>query len=169
MNNHLLKLFLGLIILAYFVSCHSRDAKVDITKNDETIDHLSNLATTPIIDSIDITQLTKDKWYYVVSTDCITHITFKQDYQYEEDNCEWELTFKGKYEISKDTLFLTQYGLASELPNENRIVKTGIYTYIYQKDSLFFICNQQIKDERVIATYCPDTPIYFKREIVLDK
>ncbi len=162
MNNHLLKLILGLFVFTCLVSCHSHDTRVAIVKNNQLIDSINNHITIPVIDSINIIQFTKNKWCNVIASDCTTSITFKQDYSYEENNCEWELSFEGKYEISKDSVFLYEYGLASDLPDETRIINRAIYTYIYQKDSLRFVSNKTIKNGKVIRTYSPDSPIYYK-------
>lgn len=161
MSNHLLKLILGLIILTCFTSCNSRDIKIDASESNQVESSLNSQSD---VGNIDIIQLTKDKWYNAVTSDCMNHLIFKEDYHYTEDNCEWKLTFEGKYEISKDTLLLMQYGLASDLPGENRMVNTGIYTYIYQGDSLLFIRNQQMERGKIIATYHPESPVYFRRE-----
>lgn len=161
MNNYLLKLILGLFVFTCFISCYSHDTKIDIAKNNQ-VDSLNSYITISVFDSINIVQLTKNRWYNIIAPDCITYITFQQDYNYEENNCEWGLTFEGKYEISKDSIFLYEYGLASDLPDETRIVNRAIYTYIYQGDSLRFVSNKTIKDGKVIRTYLPDSPIYYK-------
>ena len=161
MNNYLLKLILGLFVFTCFISCYSHDTKIDIAKNNQ-VDSLNSYITISVFDSINIVQLTKNRWCNIIAPDCITYITFQQDYSYEESNCEWGLTFEGKYEISKDSIFLYEYGLASDLPDETRIVNRAIYTYIYQGDSLRFVSNKTIKDGKVIRTYLPDSPIYYK-------
>lgn len=162
MKNHLLKLILELFVFTCFISCYSHDTKIDIAKNNQIVDSFNNHITIPIIDSINIIQLTKNKWCNVITQDCITYIIFKQDYSYEENNCEWGLTFEGKYEISKDSIFLYEYGLVSDLPDETRIVNRAIYTYIYQGDSLRFLSNKTIEDGKVIRIYLPNSPIYYK-------
>jgi hypothetical protein len=161
----LVQLIHCLIILIFLTSCSTRDTKKDITiENNQFIDSLNNQVASLHIDSIDINQLINSKWSQIVAEDCITYIMFNKDGTYKEDNCEWDLTFEGIYKISKDTIFLKKYDLASNLPDEYQIVNKAVYTYIYKIDSLLFISNQQIEDGKVVSTYIPEIPIYYKKE-----
>ena len=156
----MLKLNLGLLVSICFLSCYSHEKGIEraVNSQKDSVDHTA----TPTFDSLNILQLTKKSWYNIITPDCITYITFQQDYNYEEYNCEWGLTFWGKYEISKDSIFLYEYGLASDLPGETRIVNSAIYTYIYQEDSLRFVSTKTIRNGKVIRTYFPDRPISYK-------
>jgi hypothetical protein len=127
------------------------------------LDSLNNKVKSEHIDTVDIVQLTKTKWKYTVTTDCISYLTFTQDNTYQEDNCEWELLFEGTYKLSKDTIFMIEYGLESEIPGEDKVVNSAIYTYLYKKDSLLFISNQRIEEGKVVSTYVPTTNIYYKK------
>jgi hypothetical protein len=117
------------------------------------------------MDSMDISMLTKSKWVYVFDPECY-YLIFKQDSTYKEYNCELDYFFEGKYKISKDSLFLIEYDLASQLPNETRIINTAIYTCVYRKDTLKFINRKTIEDGKVIeiGIYYSDNPFYFVRE-----
>lgn len=146
-------------------NCSSHVVENENTQsNSVVLDSLNNKVKSEHIDTVDIVQLTKTKWKYTVTTDCITYLTFTRDNTYQEDNCEWGLLFEGTYKVSKDTIFLMEYGLASEVPGENRVVNTALYTYLYKKDSLLFISNQRIEEGKVVSTYVPETPIYYKKE-----
>jgi hypothetical protein len=120
------------------------------------------------VDSIDIIQLAKDRWLQIVSPDCIPDcidtLAFKQDGTYKQDNSELNYYFQGKYTTSKDTIFLIEYDLASNLPGEKRIVNTAISTYIYMTDSLKFISYQPIEDGQIVSTYYPENPVYYYRD-----
>jgi hypothetical protein len=147
-----------------FASCFFSEKKNNVDTNNPVDIYVDNVEKLSVIDSINIGNLVNNKWSCIIAKDCINIITFTKD-GYEEDNCEWNLIFRGKYHTSKDTIFLTEYGLASELPGEHRIVKTAIYTYLYQTDSLKFICNKKIEHEKVVSIYYPNLPVYFKREL----
>ena len=164
MMNNLKKLTFWLIAISCFISCSFRDTKHITIENNQLTDSLKNQCAPLHIDTIDTNQLINSKWAQIVAENCITYITFNKSGTYKEDNCEWDLTFEGKYKTSKDTIFLIEYDLASQLPGEKRIVNTAIYTYIYQKDSLLFVRNQQVEKGKIVKTYYPNTPVYFKRE-----
>lgn len=148
-----------------FFSCSSCGTEnTNNQNNNMVLDNINNEVKSEHIDTIDLFQLMDSKWKKRVATDCITYLTFKKDNTYQEDNCEWGLLFEGTYKLSNDTIFLFQYGLASELPGENRIVNTALYTFLYKKDSLLFISNQLIEDDKVVSTYVPKIPIYYSKE-----
>jgi hypothetical protein len=128
------------------------------------IDEINKVEMSQNINNENIPLLANTKWLHAITSDCINRLIFRADSTYEEDNCEWDLTFSGKYHISKDTIFLVEYGLVSELLGEHQIVNTAIYMYIYQGDSLKFISNQKIEDGKIKNTYYPEQPVYYKRE-----
>lgn len=165
MNYYLLKLYWRLLILTCIISYCYHDININMPISSQ-IDNINCSAST-MFDSISIVQLTKNKWYNIIATDCISYISFQQDYRYEEYDCERGLTSEGKYKILEDTIFMYEYGLASDLPGETQIVNRNIYTYVYQRDSLRFVSNKFIRDGIVTYTYIPSIPVYYKSRNIL--
>ena len=128
------------LVFTLLVSCSSHDTNTLQNNQRKSHDYVKTAAS----DSIDVYKLIQNKWYFVVGPDCVNYITFQENYRYEEENCEWGLIFKGNYEISKDSIIVYEYDLASDSPNEDKIVNTHIYTYVYQEGRLKLVNNKTI-------------------------
>jgi len=72
--------------------------------------------------------LVNTKWEYKFLEYCSSYLTFKADGTYENYNCERDYHYSGKYEIKKDTIYLIEIDLLSDVPsvNEENNYKTGI-------------------------------------------
>ena len=141
-----------------FVSCNFHGTNAPQNNWHKSCDY----AKTDTSDNIDVNKLMQNKWYCIVGPDCVSYITFHQDFKYEEENCEWGLLFNGNYEISNDSIILYEYDLDSNSPDENEIVNTQIYTYVYQGDRIKLVNNKTIKDGAVVNIYFPDSIFYYR-------
>ncbi len=149
------KLIVIFVALTLFLSCCFSDT--NIFQNNR------HYTKTAAFDSIDVYKLIQNKWYFVVAPECVSYITFQQNFTYEEDNCEWGLGFNGTYEISKDSIILYEYDLASDLPNENKIVNTHIYTYVYQRNRLKLVSSKKVNEDGTVAYISfPNSVFYYR-------
>lgn len=148
------------VVFILFVSC--RFPVTNALQNNQC--KSNNFAERSIPDSIDSYKLIQNKWYYVVGPDCVSYLTFQQDFRYKEENCEWGLFYNGNYKISKDSIILYEYDLVTNSPNEDRIVNTYIYTYIYQGNRLKLVNTRTVKDGIEVNTYFPDSVFYYRFE-----
>ena len=90
--------------------------------------------------------LINTKWEYKVAEGCINYILFKKDSTYEDYNCELDFPFRGKYQVNKDTIYLTEIGLASDLPGETRRVIKSRDKGILKNGKLKFIDGEGLVD-----------------------
>ena len=72
--------------------------------------------------------LITNKWEYKFAEDCISNILFRADGTYENYNCERDYPYSGIYKIKRDTIYLIEIDLLSDVPsiNEENNYKTGI-------------------------------------------
>ncbi|MDR1345420.1 MAG: hypothetical protein LBK03_01780 [Bacteroidales bacterium] len=168
MKNSLIKLLTGVIVLFTLQSYSSHKEKREI-ENGLIVNTFNRQTNIQRIDSIDIIQLAKDRWVHITSPDCmpdcINILTFEQDGTFQDDNSDWGLVYDGQFKISGDTLFLTEYDYASQVPtHDNKIVPKLILTYIYMTDSLKLIDCQPIEDGQIVSIYYPKNPVYYYRD-----
>ncbi len=103
------------------------------------------------------------KWECLVYEDCISYITFKSDSTYEDYNCERDYPFFGKYEVKKDTIYLIEIDLASELPGETRKVIIGRSKYLFKEESLKYISWEDFKNDKWSNIIFLTSDIFFKK------
>lgn len=107
--------------------------------------------------------LINTKWEYKVAEGCVSYITFKADGTYEDYNCERDYPFSGKYELKKDTIYLIEIDLASDLPGEKRKVIKGRSKYLYKGESLQYVSWEDFKNEKWSDITFPPNVIFYKK------
>lgn len=96
--------------------------------------------------------LANTKWEYKVAEGCVNYIYFNNDSTYEDYNCEIDYPFSGRYQIRKDTIYLIEIDLASNLPNEKRRVIKSKTKGILKNDRLKFFDRENIIDGKWIKS-----------------
>lgn len=90
--------------------------------------------------------LINTRWEHKVIEGCVDYILFKKGNAYEDYNCEMDYPFSGKYEIKKDTLYLTEIDLASNLPGETKKITKAKYKVALQNGKLKFVSREELID-----------------------
>lgn len=107
-------------------------------------------------------ELINTRWEYKVAQCCTDYIFFKKDSTYEDYNCEIDFPFSGKYNVKKDTIYMTEIGLSSELPGEKRKIIKAKYKGIIINEKLKFVYVEKLEDGKWIKENTPQGVVYEK-------
>ena len=110
-----------------------------------------------------VDSLINTKWQYKVADGCTSYIQFKYKGNYEDYDCERDYPFSGKYEIKKDTVYLIQIDLATDLPGEKRKVVNGRSRYLLKGKFLHYLGWEEFKDNHWSAIILPPHGITYDR------
>lgn len=114
----------------------------------------------------ELPSLVNTKWEYKVAEGCISYIAFKADSTYEDYNCELDFPFSGNYKVKKDTLYLTEIGLASELPGTTKKIVKRKCKGILTNGQLKFVSGEELEDGKwVKSDYKPTQEILYKKVV----
>lgn len=92
------------------------------------------------------------RWESKIAEGCINYILFKKDNTYENYSCELDYPFAGKYQVQKDTLYLTEIDLASDLPGEKRMVTKARYKVVLKNEKLKFVSREELENGKWIKS-----------------